>query len=91
MKDGGYPVQFDMTTIIINVTDVNDNTPRFIEQNIYLDVPENSEQPFIHRVMATDEDAGENARLTFSITGMGILNAWKIWPPFYFSPFRPLT
>ncbi|KAK3100154.1 hypothetical protein FSP39_015442 [Pinctada imbricata] len=78
VKDNGYPVQFDMTTIIINVTDVNDNTPTFTEQNVHLEVPENTQQPFIHKVLATDKDAGENARLRFSIIGGNTNNAFSI-------------
>lgn len=65
-----YKSQFDVATIVIRVTDVNDHAPEFRPGSCYpLAIPENSELSIIHQVVATDLDEGPNGDITYSITG----------------------
>lgn len=62
--------QFDVTTIVVRVTDVNDHAPEFRLGSCYpLAVPENSEDAVVHTVVATDLDDGPNGDITYTITG----------------------
>jgi len=69
VQDNGSPRLFDMATVVVNVTDVNDNAPVFREQEHYLQIPENLVQDGIYLLVAQDRDMGENARIRYSITG----------------------
>lgn len=63
--------QFDMATIIIRISDVNDHAPEFRAGSCYpLSIPENSDFAIIHRLVAMDLDEGPNGEITYSITGM---------------------
>lgn len=63
--------QFDMTTLVVKITDVNDFAPEFRPGSCYpLAVPENSELAVIHTIVATDSDEGPNGDIVYSITGM---------------------
>jgi protocadherin-16/23 len=65
-----YKSQFDVATIVVRITDINDHAPEFRPGSCYpLAVPENSELSMIHRVVATDLDEGPNGDITYSITG----------------------
>ncbi|XP_074068863.1 protocadherin gamma-B2-like isoform X11 [Macrotis lagotis] len=65
--DGGQPPQNGTVQIRINVVDANDNTPVFSQQVYRVRVPENLPPgSSIVRVMATDQDEGVNAEITFS-------------------------
>lgn len=69
-----YKSQFDVATILIRVTDINDHAPEFRPGSCYpLAIPENSEISVIHRVVATDLDEGPNGDITYSITGTELL------------------
>lgn len=62
--------QFDVATIVIRITDVNDHAPEFRSGSCYpLAIPENSDLSIIHRVVASDLDEGPNGDITYSITG----------------------
>lgn len=62
--------QFDVATIVIRITDVNDHAPEFRPGSCYpLSIPENSDLSIIHQVVATDLDEGPNGDITYSITG----------------------
>lgn len=62
--------QFDVATIVVRVTDVNDHAPEFRLGSCYpLAVPENSETAVVHTVVATDLDDGANGEIAYSITG----------------------
>lgn len=68
-------VQFDVATIVVKVTDVNDHAPEFRSGSCYpLAVPENSDMAVVHTVVATDLDDGPNGEITYSITGKLITN-----------------
>ncbi|GAB1603897.1 protocadherin beta-15-like [Argonauta hians] len=68
-KDGGMPSQQGILTVIISVTDINDNAPRF-SQNIYNITINNG----YHRgesvltLSATDLDTGDNGKITFQFS-----------------------
>lgn len=62
--------QFDVTTLVVKITDVNDFAPEFRPGACSpLAVPENSELAIIHTVVATDLDEGPNGEIVYSITG----------------------
>lgn len=58
------------TWIKINVTDINDCAPKFLSPSYYANVQENTppDQSVI-QVQATDQDVGENSRLSFKLEG----------------------
>lgn len=62
-------MRYDTATVIINVTDTNDNAPEFDEKVVTLKIPENTEQTNIHMAVAGDKDVGENAKIVYSIKG----------------------
>lgn len=62
--------QFDVATIVVKVTDVNDHAPEFRSGTCYpLAVPENREPSVIHTVVATDLDEANNGDIIYSISG----------------------
>lgn len=62
---------FDITTLLLTVTDINDHAPRFTQAACrLLAVPENSDLAPIRTMVAIDEDEGLNAQITYSITGI---------------------
>ncbi|XP_044255905.1 protein dachsous [Tribolium madens] len=70
---------FDVATIIIEITDVNDNAPEFKINSCYrLYVPENNDIAVIHTVVAKDLDVGPNGEITYSITGGNVGNKFII-------------
>ncbi|XP_026170172.1 cadherin-18-like isoform X2 [Mastacembelus armatus] len=57
------------TTVNITLTDVNDNPPKFSQSNYQLYVPELAPVgKAVGRIRASDEDEGQNAEMTYSIT-----------------------
>ncbi|XP_055386024.1 protein dachsous [Condylostylus longicornis] len=71
--------QFDIATLIIKITDVNDNAPEFRPGSCYpLSIPENSEAAVIHTIVATDMDDGVNSEILYSIVGGNLGNKFSI-------------
>ena len=67
----GTPTLSSSATIVINVTDVNDNSPLFSSNQFALSVLE--EQPIglsIGTVTAVDRDLGTNGQVAYSLTGV---------------------
>lgn len=65
-------------TITVAVSDVNDNSPDFSEEVYYVTVVENSPAgASVLTVVATDDDEGENAAITFSIVD-GDINLFSL-------------
>ncbi|XP_035490723.2 cadherin-18-like [Scophthalmus maximus] len=57
------------TTVNITLTDVNDNPPKFPQKSYQLYVPEQAPVGnTVGRIRANDEDEGQNAEMTYSIT-----------------------
>lgn len=70
---------FDVTVLLVTVTDVNDHAPEFIAGSCYpLAVPENNNKSVIHTVRATDADFGKNAEITYSITSGNFENKFSV-------------
>ncbi|XP_038157751.1 protocadherin alpha-3-like isoform X14 [Cyprinodon tularosa] len=68
--DDGVPSLSSNSVINIQVSDVNDNAPRFLDSAINIYVKENNpvrERIFI--ISAVDPDMNENARVTYSLEG----------------------
>ncbi|CAG5128996.1 unnamed protein product [Candidula unifasciata] len=67
-KDGGSPSLETRVTLTVNITDVNDNTPKF-SSNLYTATVEENRDPgqFITQVTALDADTGMNGELTYSL------------------------
>jgi protocadherin-16/23 len=62
--------QFDVATLVVRITDVNDHAPVLRAGSCYpLAIPENSDLAIVHTVVATDLDDGANGDITYSITG----------------------
>ncbi|KAJ1128053.1 hypothetical protein NDU88_006440 [Pleurodeles waltl] len=66
--DGGSPSLSVMKTIVVSVSDVNDNPPTFSESSYVTSVPENN-VPGSHviQVSALDPDTGDNAQVRYSL------------------------
>lgn len=61
---------FDVATVVVRITDVNDHSPEFRPGSCYpIAVPENGDTAVVHTVVATDLDDGANGDITYSITG----------------------
>lgn len=70
---------FDVSTLIITITDVNDHAPEFKPGSCYrLSIPENNDLSVIHTVVAKDLDNGNNGEITYSITSGNLGNKFSI-------------
>ncbi|XP_059052501.1 protocadherin-like wing polarity protein stan [Achroia grisella] len=68
-QDGGSPSRSNTTQLLVNVKDVNDNSPRFYTSLFQESVSENVPVGFsIVRVQAYDADEGVNAELTYTLS-----------------------
>ena len=66
--DGGSPPLSAMATLVVNVTDTNDNAPMFAQDPYQVTVPENvTTGTSILTVQAVDADSTSNSILTYSI------------------------
>lgn len=66
--DGGTPPLSSQMTFKVNVADVNDNPPRFEQTSYTVYITENNAPgASLCVVKATDADAGENARITYTV------------------------
>uniref|UniRef100_A0A3Q3A6S5 Cadherin domain-containing protein n=1 Tax=Kryptolebias marmoratus TaxID=37003 RepID=A0A3Q3A6S5_KRYMA len=66
-NDKGSPTLSSTSVVSINVSDVNDNPPKFSEPEISVYVKENSAvRHVIKSVTATDADSGQNSKVSYS-------------------------
>ncbi|XP_018592676.2 protocadherin alpha-3-like [Scleropages formosus] len=66
--DEGNPPLSSTSVITIQISDVNDNIPRFPDSELHVFVPENSPVgTLIETVTAKDVDVNENAQVTYSL------------------------
>ncbi|XP_059102803.1 protocadherin beta-8-like isoform X2 [Peromyscus eremicus] len=66
--DGGSPPRSGTTTVRIEVVDINDNAPQFVQSLYEVQVPENSPlDALIVTVSARDLDAGINGNVAYSL------------------------
>ncbi|XP_032885717.1 protocadherin-10-like isoform X4 [Amblyraja radiata] len=78
--DAGRPALTSRKTIRVEVTDINDNAPRFSRPIYTANVLENNViGASIFSVTAFDSDVGENARLNFSILESHVQNSSIIY------------
>lgn len=62
--DDGHPKFTSYATLNITVTDFNDNQPKFSQSSYNLGVSEDARvDTYFDKIIATDEDAGENAKV----------------------------
>ncbi|XP_051163355.1 protocadherin-like wing polarity protein stan isoform X2 [Leptopilina boulardi] len=69
------------TTLVVRVSDVNDNYPQFSERTYSVTVPEDldyTNDPIIARIRATDDDSGNNAAVRYNIIGGNLQNTFSI-------------
>lgn len=68
-----------MTSLVINVQDINDNPPEFASKYYFAIVPEiDSVNSEVVRVLATSKDTGINADITYTIVGGNEHKKFKI-------------
>nr|XP_031838717.1 fat-like cadherin-related tumor suppressor homolog isoform X2 [Nomia melanderi] len=68
--DQGTPQLINVTTLIVNVQDINDNPPEFASKVYFSKVPEiYAVGTEVARVLATSKDTGVNADVYYSIIG----------------------
>ncbi|XP_078509588.1 protocadherin alpha-10-like isoform X7 [Lissotriton helveticus] len=84
--DGGSPSLSAMKTIVVSVSDVNDNPPAFSESSYVTSIPENN-VPGSHvlQVSALDPDTGDNGRVRYSllensVDAVSILSLFSVHP-----------
>ncbi|XP_058533801.1 protocadherin alpha-C2 isoform X4 [Ochotona princeps] len=66
--DGGVPQLTSQRTLQVEISDVNDNPPSFLEDSYSIYVPENNlPGVLLCTVQATDPDEKENAEVTYSL------------------------
>ncbi|XP_056373090.1 protocadherin gamma-C5-like isoform X26 [Hyla sarda] len=71
--DLGSPPLSTQTSIILNVSDINDNTPTFSQQYFNAFIEENNDPgSFLCRVSAADLDEGLNSHLVYSLVDMEV-------------------
>ena len=69
-SDSGTPVMSSFVNVTLNVFDVNDNRPVFTNSTILFTIKENSPGRRLFYVSATDNDLGNNARLTYNLSSV---------------------
>ncbi|XP_052597938.1 protocadherin beta-8-like isoform X3 [Peromyscus californicus insignis] len=66
--DGGSPPRSGTTTVRIEVVDINDNAPQFVQSLYEVQIPENSPlDTVVLTVSARDLDAGINGNVAYSL------------------------
>ncbi|KAM4892460.1 protocadherin gamma-C5-like isoform 3-T3 [Sylvia borin] len=67
-QDGGSPALTTTLTLLLNISDVNDNPPRFLQPSYDAFLQENNPPgSLLCTVSASDPDEGDNSRLVYSI------------------------
>ncbi|XP_069755110.1 protocadherin beta-15-like [Narcine bancroftii] len=67
-NDRGIPPLSSSRRIVVNISDINDNMPRFTQPSFMAYVPENNDvDSSIGSVTALDLDIGRNSKLSYSI------------------------
>ena len=77
-SDHGSPPLSTNATLIVDILDVNDNSPQLAESQFYIDFVENSVTPELVVLNASDADSGVNAMLVYSITSGDPANNFAI-------------
>ncbi len=67
VSDRGMPSLSATTTLIVNLTDENDNAPTFDQQMYQFRIMENLPPQVVGTVVASDRDSGPNANLSYAL------------------------
>ena len=67
-QDEGMPSLSSSTTLLVDIIDLNDNSPRLAVSQLQVSVPENTVAASIAQLNASDADSGINAQLVYRIT-----------------------
>ena len=68
-EDRGTPSLFTQADVTIQLSDINDNSPQFVDEPSSISLPENTPiNTFILDASATDADLGANAEVIYSLT-----------------------
>ncbi|XP_063304068.1 protocadherin gamma-B1-like isoform X13 [Pelobates fuscus] len=74
-NDNGSPKLTSMKTIKLDILDINDNPPLFMKSTYLAYVPENNLPGIsIYKIQASDQDSGDNAKITYSMTSTNTEN-----------------
>ncbi|RZF39681.1 hypothetical protein LSTR_LSTR015378 [Laodelphax striatellus] len=68
-------------TVVVRVSDDNDNYPQFVERTYTVNIPEDTnwkDNPVIATVKATDADEGQNAAIRYAIIGGNVQGQFSI-------------
>ncbi|XP_028398312.1 protocadherin Fat 4-like [Dendronephthya gigantea] len=69
VTDGGAPMRSDTTFVVIRITDINDNPPRFNPTHEHVSVQENSPVGLtVIKIFAEDKDIGVNGEVHYNVT-----------------------
>uniref|UniRef100_A0A8C4RX94 Cadherin 19 n=1 Tax=Erpetoichthys calabaricus TaxID=27687 RepID=A0A8C4RX94_ERPCA len=75
-QSGGFSVT---TTVTINLSDINDNSPKFREKMYRFFSPEDAPVgAIIGRIMADDSDTGENAEVNYTIKELDSFDTFDV-------------
>lgn len=78
-QDGGSSPLTSTTKVDIQVENVNDNSPRFPSETIYIQVPENTaKNSYVTAVSAIDDDKGKFGKVSYRITSSDVLDTFTI-------------
>ena len=67
VSDQRFPQFSDTAIVNVNIEDLNDNDPQFGASCRDINIPENSEQEYIHTLIAYDKDVGNNGKLRYRL------------------------
>ncbi|XP_012945815.1 protocadherin-1 [Aplysia californica] len=78
-KDGDIRPMSATATFRVEIEDINDNAPQFVDSTLYGTVMENGDKvTFVMQVVATDADAGENSEVTYTLVSGEYLSLFSI-------------
>lgn len=69
VSDQRFPQFSDTAIVNVNIADLNDNDPIFGASCRDINVPENSQEDYIHTLIAYDQDEGKNGQLLYRLKG----------------------
>ncbi|XP_068760232.1 protocadherin Fat 4-like [Montipora capricornis] len=79
VTDGGEPALSDVATVTVDVTDTNDNPPKFNVSTLQATIPEDiGVSSRVTAIRATDADFGKNAIISYSINFGNDMSAFVI-------------
>ena len=75
VTDGGSPPLFSQVDVTVQLNDINDNSPQFINPPASVSVSESEASGFVVTTLSADDaDIGRNAIISFSLTGSSLFS-----------------